>query len=194
MLKLKENIQEFINIAELSKKERTKEEDFSKDESERVQSSVSDAIKKITFDYIQNDSDSTENSFLEKEYSKQINDDKQRETILVDEKREYDIPINQTNSKKITVFWKMTKNSEWFIYDEVSAEVFINVNHDFFKPYINDHNFRILIEKLVLSYVIAEEMALKSPSSLSAPKGYVLPSYIRNTMNEILEKLSDRID
>ena len=71
--------------------------------------------------------------------------------------------------------------------EDESLSVSINVNHPFFKPYSNEDEFQVVLEKFVIAFVVAEETAKLNSSA----DGYILASAIRNNMNRYLDKLSE---
>ena len=78
-------------------------------------------------------------------------------------------------------YWISVEESE----EEQSINIVININHPFFKPYSNDEDFKIVLEKFVISFVVAEQQA-----KLTADKeGYIRAATIRNKMNEFLSKV-----
>lgn len=63
----------------------------------------------------------------------------------------------------------------------------INVNHNFFKPYSNEEEFQVVLEKFVIAFVIAEVQARIN----SDKDGHIFYNAIRNNMNGYLSKLSE---
>ena len=80
-------------------------------------------------------------------------------TILAD----MDIQINEVVKKTFIVTWSIGNKTYWINKEENEdgSEVFvtININHPFFKPYSNNEDFKIVLEKFVISFVVAEEQA-----------------------------------
>ena len=72
---------------------------------------------------------------------------------------------------------------------EDGSEVYvtININHPFFKPYSNNEDFKVVLEKFVISFVVAEEQAKLT----SDKEGYIRASTIRHKMNDFLSKVSE---
>lgn len=63
----------------------------------------------------------------------------------------------------------------------------INIDHPFFMPYSKDEEFKKVLEKFVLAFVVAERQA-----KLTADKdGYILASTIKNNMNRYLSRMSE---
>ena len=71
--------------------------------------------------------------------------------------------------------------------DGHKVNIVININHPFFKPYTNNEDFKIVLEKFVISFVVAEQQA----KSTSNKEGYIPAVAIRNRMNEFLSKVSE---
>ena len=193
--KLKQNIQEYINIAKLTKKERVKEEEFSKQTSENIQKEVSDFAQHIS---AQNDdcadqenssvktNDSEKDLNLFNEYLEETNNEPES---LPDFERSYEIKINQVVTKKITVKWSIANDDYWMHVndsaDDDNVDVVININHSFFKPYSKNPEFKIVLEKFVIAFVVAEQRAKVTADG----SGYIKPSLIRNNMNKFLSQI-----
>ena len=71
--------------------------------------------------------------------------------------------------------------------DSQDTNIVININHPFFKPYTNNEDFKIVLEKFVISFVVAEQQAKLT----SDKEGYIRASTIRHKMNEFLSKVSE---
>ena len=61
------------------------------------------------------------------------------------------------------------------------------MNHPFFKPYSNEDEFQVVLEKFVIAFVVAEETAKLNSTS----DGYIMAGAIRSNMNRYLDKLSE---
>ena len=68
--------------------------------------------------------------------------------------------------------------------DEI--DVFLNMAHPFFAPYLGDRGIIEVLQKFVLSLALAERMARKIHSD-----GVVAPGDFRNYMNRVLRRASD---
>lgn len=199
---LRKQIQDYIDIAKLTNKERAKEEEFSEKSSNNVQ----DEVKKFTdaFSFSSGDGtlfvnnsiidDSIENALGNRditayeEYLRSTNNDKEK---TVGSKRKYTIKINEVLKKDFVVEWSIGNNAYWINVDESEdgheVNIVININHPFFKPYTNDEDFKIVLEKIVISFVVAEQQAKLT----SNKEGYIPASAIRNRMNEFLSIVSE---
>lgn len=76
-------------------------------------------------------------------------------------------------------------SKQWVIIKNDNGDYYITLNmkHPFFKPLINDSKFIKIMTKFVLSMAIAE-----IESILVSTDGKIEPSYIRMTMNDLLEE------
>ena len=99
--------------------------------------------------------------------------------------------LDKVTSKKIKVSWEIAGNEKWITLIEQDQsnciEVIINVNHNFFKPYSNEEEFQVVLEKFVIAFVIAEVQARIN----SDKDGHIFYNAIRNNMNGYLSKLSE---
>lgn len=122
------------------------------------------------------------------EYLRSTNNDKEK---TVGSKRKYTIKINEVLKKDFVVEWSIGNNAYWINVDESEdgheVNIVININHPFFKPYTNDEDFKIVLEKFVISFVVAEQQAKLT----SNKEGYIPASAIRNRMNEFLSIVSE---
>lgn len=197
---LKRQIHEYIKIADISKKDRASEEQFSKIASETIEKEVSESIENL-FDSEEN---SNENETLnDKQDQNQYRDDElnlfkqslmEQDNVIEDKilehEREYVIPINDISQRNLKIKWAFANNKYWF---EVNSnendelEVLINVNHPFFKPYSNQQDFQVVLEKFVIAYLTAEEQA----KLLADEKGFIPLATIRHKMNDYLAKMAN---
>ena len=195
---LKVQIQEYIDIAKMTNKERAKEEEFSQASSDKVQQNVqsfADAISSSSQEFTQTtiaetkdiSSQSTEVSQFQ-EYLQNTNSIEEK---IVGSKRTYPIQINDVIKKDFIVEWSIGNKAYWINAEESEdgseINIVININHPFFKPYSNNEDFKIVLEKFVISFVVAEQQAKLT----SNKEGYVRASTIRHKMNEFLSKVSE---
>lgn len=199
---LKSNIQEYIKIADISKKDRTREEMYSKDSSTRVQDEVN---KNVTFIEVpkttseerhENDSNDPEeikeeeqvtlDEFLEDFHERNDSDEEK----IVGSTRYYNIPLNEVRTLSLEVDWSIHHNKYWINVEQVSQDLIkltVNIDHPFFRPYSNQEDFKIVLEKFVISFVVAEVMAKMT----SDQEGYIYYKAIRDKMNEYLKKMGE---
>lgn len=193
---LKEQIQDYINIAKMTNKERAKEEEFSEQSSDNVQkqvetfaNAISDSNTSDFSDNIDNNSSTTSDELVQyEEYLKSTNNEDEK---IVGTKRNYQININEIVKKNFIVEWAIGTKKYWIKAEESENDnemnVTININHPFFKPYSNNEDFKVVLEKFVISFLVAEEQA----KSTSDKDGYIRPNTIRHKMNEFLSKVSE---
>ena len=196
---LKSNIQEYIDIAKMTNKERAKEEEFSQATSKTVEQSVqsftnalSNANQSIK---IENDEVNTQTAVKSgrelAQFEEYLQDTNSAEEKIVGAKRKYPIQINEAIKKDFVVEWSIGNKAYWINVDEAEdsedINIVININHPFFKPYTNNEDFKIVLEKFVISFVVAEQQAKLT----SDKEGYIRASTIRHKMNEFLSKVSE---
>ncbi len=194
---LKKEIQDYIDIAKITNKERAKEEEFSDKASEIVQGEVKKFTDSLSFsidddkkiaDAYTNETTNNSDIAAYEEYLHSTNNDEEK---TVGNKRLYCIQINEAIKKDFIVEWSIGNKTYWINVDESKDDnkvsIVININHPFFKPYSNNEDFKIVLEKFVISFVVAEQQA----KSTSNKDGYIPASAIRHRMNEFLSKVSE---
>lgn len=199
---LKKQIQEYIKIADISKKDRASEEQFSKTASDTIEKEVTESIENL-FDFDEEDYSGNEyltsgqNQNKDQNPNQELNLFKQSLNIqndssedkVIEHERGYVIPINDICLRNLRIKWAFANNKYWF---EVNSnenddlEVLINVNHPFFKPYSNQQDFQVVLEKFVIAYLTAEEQA----KLLADEKGFIPLTTIRHKMNDYLAKMA----
>lgn len=195
---LKSEIQEYINIARMTNKERAKEDEFSSETSDKVRDQVQEFAESISNLNTDKDDSSTESDLgesnsddAEKAFEEYLNTTNDAEEVTVGTERKYSIQINEVIKKDFIVIWTIGNKTYW-INKEDSEDgkrvyITININHPFFKPYSNNEDFKVVLEKFVISFVVAEEQA-----KLTSDKdGYIRANTIRHKMNEFLSKVSE---
>lgn len=185
---VRKNIKDYIDIAKMTNKERAREESLSEDISNNIQQSVQQTI---------NDSISTPiyNPIIEEpndlfQYINYQNEQK-KEADKTDKKiRKYKVPLDPHTSYEIGVQWTISSNTTWINIDhstdDKTASVKININHPFFKPFSENEEFKVVLEKFAIAFALAEIRA----KSQSNADGLVLPGTFRNFINEFLKQLS----
>lgn len=203
---LRNNIRDYIALAKISKKERALEDQYSEAESKRVHEAVSISVEKSN----NNAQDAPLNDLLDYEITEDEREGfaAQNEDVAYvvqqfteaiantgtnsdfeSSERSYELNINEYKSVKFHVSWVNHKNGNWLEIVEnepENAKVFINVDHPFFKPFVNDINFKITLEKLVLAIAAAEI----ETRELADERGYVPSVLIRQNMNSFLKRLA----
>ena len=191
--KLKKEIEDFIEIAKLTVKQRISEEAVNEKSGQATKEEVDKSLTKLDsifdeeneisdeFDIDEEIEDNTDN--IVEVFEKEITSHKEVE-IHEERARNYDIPLDKFKTENVTVKWSTGSGDYWFQYDEENKNIVINIDHPFFKPYSNENEFKIVLEKFVIAFILAENLAKKEENN-----GYIKPSSIRNNMNKILAKL-----
>ena len=127
----------------------------------------------------------------EKAFEEYLNTTNDAEEVTVGTERKYSIQINEVIKKDFIVTWTIGNKTYWInkedSEDGKQVYITININHPFFKPYSNNEDFKVVLEKFVISFVVAEEQA-----KLTSDKdGYIRANTIRHKMNEFLSKVSE---
>lgn len=199
---LKSQIQEYIDIAKMTNKDRAREESTSKEVSDSVQSQVQESINNS---FLPEDSSEDEPQVLstqtpssgneiqtELDFYKEYQEEQNTLPEEVDDKiRTYPIPIDSANKCEISVQWTKGGPTTWINVDSAEdgscAKVQLNINHPFFKPFSEQEDFKKVLEKFAIAFALAEIRAKMNANE----DGSVNPSAFRNRINEYLRKLSD---
>lgn len=196
---LKSKIQEYIDIAKMTNKERAREEEFSQASSNKVQDSVqtfASALSNVNQGSAQIEEDETAERELTQStdvalFEAYLRETNNAEEVVVGSKRKYPIQINDVVKKDFVVEWSMGTKAYWINAEESDEEqeinIVININHPFFKPFSNNEDFKIVLEKFVIAFVVAEQQAKLT----SDREGYIRASTIRHKMNEFLSRVSE---
>lgn len=198
---LKSHIKEYIEIAKITNKDREREESTSKEVSDSVQNNVQDVINRsfgnespqlelFIFDTTPQATDTEELSEfgLYKEYQAEQNNLPEK---IDDKIRSYSIQLDGASKCTISVQWTMGNSSTWIKVDPEedgsSANIQLNINHPFFKPFSEKAEFKPVLEKFSIAFALAEIRVKKNANE----DGSVSPSAFRNHINEYLRKLTD---
>lgn len=198
--KLKSQIKEYIEIAKITNKDRAKEEATSQSVSDNVQSHVQETIshsfgsqsteaEPTIFDVLQGSIDSEEQAALGlyKEYQTEQNNLPEE---IDDKVREYPIQIDAACKCIINVRWTKGSSATWIKVDSSedgnNANIQLNINHPFFKPFSEKEDFKMVLEKFAIAFALAEMRVKKNANE----DGSVSPSAFRNHINDYLHKLS----
>lgn len=197
LVNLEKEIKDYIEIAAISKKDRAKEEEINEEKSDRTQEEVNSNFKDLVLD-----DDNTDEGIDDEEtidthdpvslYEKEQIKENQISQENLSKPREYEIQLDPVSTKRFIVYWKIANDEKWIEYDSESAEIVINVNHPFFKPYSSDNDFKNVLESFVVSFICAEELAKKASLQSGGLENYILPSVFRKKMNLILKKICEK--
>ena len=200
---LKSHIQEYIDIARLTNKERAQEESISQVISDNIQNQVQEVIKHsftITSvdtypaipDPVTQTPEPQEISSTDLDLYKEYQTEQNNLPDEVDNKiRSYKIPVDTTSKCDISVQWIKGSSTTWIIVDPAedgsNAHIQLNINHPFFKPFSEKEDFKIVLEKFAIAFALAEIRVKKNANE----DGSVNPSAFRNQINEYLRKLTE---
>lgn len=198
---LKSHIKEYIEIAKITNKDREKEEATSKSVSENVQNQVQEAIEHSfgkqsettepsIFNSVSNTESSDEQSALDlyKEYQAEQNNQPE---VIDDKVRTYPIKMDGASKCTISVRWTLGNSSTWIKVDAEEdgskADIQLNINHPFFKPYSEKEDFKSVLEKFAIAFALAEIRAKKNADA----EGRISPNAFRTHINNFLRELTD---
>lgn len=199
---LKDNIQEYIEIAEMSIKERATESQFSEQASEELQEDLSLVIDNAFKNgLLENSKDNTKETLEEQTDTSLIQRsdiDEYIDTVLNAEQldgtlgtvRQYTIPLTPTKTIRFFVQWARCNKKYWIDYFESEADAYsvsINIDHPFFMPFTKEDGFQKVLEKFALAFILAELQAKFG----STKEGYIQTNVIKNYMNRFLEKMAE---
>lgn len=206
---LKDNIQEYIDIADMSIKERANEMQFSDRASSELQQDVSKIIDN-TFNqkdaqdsgFPDHDAGNTQGESLNQGNTPPAETDSDIgeyiNTVLnlqptdefVSTTREYNVPLSPVTTVNLSVQWARSSKKYWIEYtatDDDNYKVLINIDHPFFMPFTKANGFQKVLEKFALAFILAERQAKLG----SDRQGYIQTNTIKNYMNRFLEKLAE---
>lgn len=199
---LKSNIHEYIDIAEMSIKERATEEQYSAETSNELQQDVAEAFENAFFEEEEHDEEENdeETKKSENDNTNEKKSDIQEyidtvlngptEEELVGTEREYSIAISPVIKVNFTVQWAVGRKTFWIEYDSSEPDIYkvlINIDHPFFMPFSKDEQFKRVLEKFTIAFILSERQAKMS----SDKEGYIPSNVIKNYMNRYLQKLAE---
>lgn len=197
---LKSQIQEYIDIAKMTIKDREKEEATSQAVSDNVHTQVQKSIDNIStksaeetpslFPPASTDIQEEEQSDLEsyKEYQNEQNNLPEE----IDEKvRTYPIQLDAASKCVINVQWTKGNAATWIKVDSAedgsNANIQLNINHPFFKPFSEKEDFKMVLEKFAIAFALAEIRAKSNANE----EGMISPNAFRTHINNYLRELTD---
>ena len=200
---LKANIQEYIDIADISIKEREAEEQLSEAASTKLHQDVaaalrnafngSDPVDETSEDAEKHDDKPTNSatspsSDIQEYIDTVLHAEVAEETISA--KREYKVTLGPVDTVTLYVQWARGNNSYWIEYsmnEDNDYDIIINIDHPFFMPFAKEEGFHKVLEKFTVAFVLAEIRA----KLISGKSGYIRVSDMKNAMNKYLDKLSE---
>lgn len=188
---LKQHIREYIEIAKITNKDRAKEEETSKNVSDSVAKKVNEALVRSF-----GKKDEQSQLFEPDEFSRlrQYKEGQEEQNNLpetIDDKiRSYTIDINPATKCTLSVQWTLGNASTWIKVDSEedgsSANIQLNINHPFFKPFSEKEDFKLVLEKFAIAFALAEIQAKKNANK----DGMISPNAFRTQINKYLEQLT----
>lgn len=137
---LKQHIKEYIEIAKITNKDRTKEEETSKEVSDKVETQVKEALVRSF-----GNQDGQSQLFGQEEFPglsqyKEYQEEQNNLPETIDDKvRSYTIYLNPASKCILSVRWTLGSASTWIKVDSEedgsAANIQLNINHPFFKPF-----------------------------------------------------------
>lgn len=198
---LKDNIQEYIDIANLSIKERAEESQYTPEKSEELQQEVAETLEKAfapvqsrMVDIVEDgnkEEESDDNSDLQQYIDTVLNVEAEEETVS--SPRHYTIPMSTVQNVEFNVQWTVGTRNFWIDYTETETDkydVYINIDHPFFMPFSKDDDFKKVLEKFTIAFVLSERQAQLS----SDRDGYIHKNVIKNYMNKYLMNIAGEND
>lgn len=187
---LEKRIDKYIDFAKKTIKERNDENVLSEETSintlEKVQP-YAEKISAINTGHIDllSGQNKTPEQYLFDEYIVESN----KEEKLSESVREYPIQMNQVQKIVFRISWKQADSTNWIDVktdEDDLVELYININHQFFKPFSKNPDFQPIIEKFVIAFMAAEKKA-----KLAGSDGKILSTSIRNFLNEFLSVVGE---
>lgn len=178
-------IKKIRDLAAKTVKERTKEDVLSKDTSEKTYNDTKPFADKISAANIgiipvAKKTISNPEQELFDDYIQESNKEEKFSEAI----RSYSIKMNQLKETKFNVSWKEADSKNWIDVktdtDDL-VEFYININHQFFKPFSNNSDFQTVLEKFVIAYMASEKKA-----KLASKDGKIPANSIRNFLNDFL--------
>lgn len=205
VMALKNNISDYIKIADMAKKARNEEKEISPKLPEKVQEEVQKHLDTLTNDNAETADEQSGQVQMEPElkpesgasadsFQEFVNDIHARDEIddekIIGATRTYKIPLNDIKTLNLEVDWSIHHNRYWVDVEQKSPDeikVIINIDHPFFRPYSNQEDFKVVLEKFVISFIVAEVMAKMT----SDQEGYIYYKAIRDKMNDYLKRMGE---
>lgn len=197
---LKAQIQEYIDIAKMTNKERAKEEETSQAVSDSVQNQVQKSINRFSTEPVidtpptipakdTNDQDGLQSDLdFFKEYQAEQNNLPEE---IDDKVRTYTIPLDAASRCTINVRWTKGNSAIWIKVDPAedgnSANIQLNINHPFFKPFSEKEDFKLVLEKFAIAFALAEIRAKNNANA----EGMISPISFRTYINNFLRELTE---
>ena len=125
---------------------------------------------------------------LYKEYQAEQNNQPE---IVDDKVRTYQIQMDGASKCIISVRWTLGNSTTWIKVDTEEdgskADIQLNINHPFFKPYSEKEDFKSVLEKFAIAFALAEIRAKRNANA----DGMISPNAFRTHINNFLRELTD---
>ena len=187
---LKPRIKNIISLASKTVQERNDENVLSEETSNNTLEKVqpyAEKISAINTGHINLPSSQTKTP--EQELFDEYIVESNKEEKLSESVREYPIQMNQIQKTVFRISWKQADSTNWIDVktdtDDL-VELYININHQFFKPFSKNPDFQPIIEKFVIAFMAAEKKA-----KLAGSDGKIPSTSIRNFLNEFLSVVGE---
>ena len=198
---LKRHIKEYIEIARITNKDREKEEATSKSVSDNVQNQVQNAIEHFFGKQPTNTEPTVLNSIQEQEsfdklpsldrYKEYQSEQNNLPEVIDDKVRTYPIQMDGASRCTISVRWTLGNSTTWIKVDSEEdgskADIQLNINHPFFKPYSEKEDFKSVLEKFAIAFALAELRAKQNANA----DGMISPNAFRTHINNYLRELTN---
>ncbi|MBE6354934.1 ATP-binding protein [Treponema sp.] len=187
---LEKRIDKYIEFAKKTIKERNDENVLSEETSNNTLEKVqpyAEKISAINTGHINLSSSQTKTS--EQELFDEYIVESNKEEKISDSFRTYEIMMNQVQKTTFKISWKQADSTNWIDVKKDSddlVELYININHQFFKPFSKNPDFQPIIEKFVIAFMAAEKKA-----KLASSDGKIPSKSIRNFLNEFLSVVGE---
>ena len=215
---LKANIQEYIKIAELSKKDRDAESQYSDEKSEELHKDVENAIQNAFNNDFDNIDDNEESSFYEEDdalvsgeddnlvlednnnlvleeddsdYQQYIKDDIEVETEekIIGPDRDYTIKISPVEKVDFVVKWAKGNNNYWIEYKNYEPDKYdVIINIE--HPFFMPFSKEEPFKRVLEKFALAFILSERQAKNASDYEGYIPSNVIKNFMNKNLQKLA----
>lgn len=197
---LKAQIKEYIDIAKITNKDREKEEATSQAISDNVQNKVQETINRISTTSAEETPtifniplcDSPKDTQTDLDFYKEYQTEQNNLPEEIDDKvRTYTIPMDAASRCVINVRWTKGNSAIWIKVDSAengsSANIQLNINHPFFKPFSEKEDFKLVLEKFAIAFALAEIRAKNNANA----EGMISPISFRTYINNFLRELTD---
>lgn len=188
IMELKKTIHDYIEIAKKpSSILKTSETEKLPEIVEEIKAEINKSINELTHDNEVKQSNLSES--IVEQYDTALRNHIPLETVLENTQHSFTIKINDFEEIIINVTWTNNGDKYWYLknYNDANElDIKININHPFFEPFYHNKEFKEIIEKFIISFVIA----IENSKRVSRKEGYIIPNDFDTEMNKILSSMS----